>query len=226
MRSFTLLSLCKLVLLALLLGGVAYTLCCTEFARSDEAVRDWIGGFDPVLARLVYIGVYIIATCLLFPVIILSFCGGLLFGAYEGTLYTWFAATIGSTLAFYLARFLGRDFVEQLLAGRFEELQRRLENHGFTSLLVLRLLPWFPMNGINFGSGLTSIRPRDYILATAIGILPGTFINVYLSASLGNAFRRGAWEWSKLAEPELLIPLVLFVSFLAFGRWLSRRMRR
>ena len=214
--------LLKLILLVLFLGVVVSVL---HFADLEQ-VRAWINSFDPILAPLIYIGVYIIATVLLLPVIVLSLGGAILFGPYAGTLYTWIGATIGSTLAFLLAKFLGRDFVEYLLAGRFQEFERRVEKHGFTSLLILRLLPWFPMNGINFASGLTRIRLWDFVLATVIGILPGTFVYMFLFAKLGDQFLRKEWHWSDLADPELGVAVVLFVALIGFGRWFARRIQQ
>ena len=80
---------------------------------------------------------------------------------------------------------LGRDFVERLFGGRFAAFDQRIREHGFTGLLIIRLLPVFPFNAVNFGCGLTGMRLRDYILATAISIVPGTFVYQYLFAKFG-----------------------------------------
>jgi uncharacterized membrane protein YdjX (TVP38/TMEM64 family) len=220
-------SLLKLALLVSLVGGAVCVVRFTEFGQTfnTQALRDWIESFPLAFAPLIYIAVYIIGTVLLVPGTILSFVGALLFGAYLGTVYTWIGATIGATLAFLLAKSLGRDFVDQLLGGRFADFERRLEKHGFTSLLILRLLPWFPFNGINFGSGLTRIRLRDYVLATAIGILPGTFVYQLLFAKLGEKALTSDWHWSDLADWELGAAIGLFVVFVWLGRWLARRMQ-
>src|SRR5438094_695741 len=110
-------SLLKLLALLLILGGAFYAFRYTVVGEylTAQAIREWINGFDPLLAPLIYIGGYIVGTVLLVPGIVLSFVGAILFGAYEGTLYTWIGATIGATLSFLLAKFLGRDFVDQLL---------------------------------------------------------------------------------------------------------------
>ncbi len=222
-------SLLKLALLVLPLAGGIYVIQATAIGDADHRptpARTWIDSFDPLaVAPLIYIAIYIVGTVLLVPGTILSFIGALLFGAYLGTLYTWIGATIGATLSFLLAKWLGRDFVDQLLGGRFQDFERRLEKHGFTSLLILRLLPWFPFNGINFGSGLTRISLRDYVLATAIGILPGTFVYQLLFAKLGEKALRNEWQWSDLADWELGVAVVLFAVFVWLGRWLARRAR-
>ena len=96
---------------------------------------------------------------------------------------------------------------------------------GFSGLLILRLVPLFPFNAINFGSGLTAIRLRDYVLATAIGILPGTFVYQYLFNRVGERIRRQGISLQDLYDPQLLAALGLFVVFIALGKWLSTKLQ-
>src|SRR5262249_17216781 len=177
----------KLAALVGFLAAAVYYFRFTEQGRSisPEYVLDSIESHSPVTARLIYVAVYIVGTVLLLPGTVLSFAGAVLFGAYEGTLYTWMGAVAGSTLSFLLARWLGRDFVERLFGGRFAAFDQRIRDHGFTGLLIIRLLPVFPFNAVNFGCGLTGLRLRDYVLATAIGIVPGTFVYQFLFAKFG-----------------------------------------
>src|SRR6516164_5270899 len=132
----------KLMVLVGFLVGAVYFFQFTERGReiNAEKVLDSIESHGPVPARLIYIAVYIVGTVVLVPGTVLSFAGAVLFGAYEGTLYTWIGATIGATLAFLLARLLGRDFVERLFGGRFAAFDHRIPHHGFTGLLIIRLL--------------------------------------------------------------------------------------
>ena len=198
------------------------------FGNADrEQIRSWIESVDPILARLLYVLFYIAGTVLFLPGSALSFVGALLFGVWEGTLYTWIGATIGATLAFAVARrWLGRDFVEQLLGGKLNLLDQRLREHGFVSMLVLRLVPLFPFVGVNFGCGLTSVRLRDYVLGTAIGIVPGTFVFQYLFVTLKEKALAGDYSWRDWATLDVLLPLGAFGLFILLGGWIARRMRR
>ncbi|MCI0642510.1 MAG: TVP38/TMEM64 family protein, partial [Gemmataceae bacterium] len=172
-----------------------------------------------------YIGIYIVGTVLLVPGTVLSFVGAALFGVWEGTLYTWIGATLGATAAFFLAKALGRDFVNQRLGGKLEALDRRLAQNGFASILILRLVPLFPFNGINFGSGLTSIRAGDYILGTAVGILPGTFVFQFVFDRLAQKLGQESLSWEDWLDPVLGLALLLFVGFVLLGRWLSKKLQ-
>jgi uncharacterized membrane protein YdjX (TVP38/TMEM64 family) len=220
MRTPTVSSLVKLAILAALIATAIYFTRFTETGRqiTFQSIRDYVAGFPPLVVPLLYVGIYVAGTVLLIPGLILSFVGSRLFGLFEATLYTWLGATLGATLAFLFAKLLGRDFVNQLLGGRLGALDERLGRHGFTGLLILRLVPLFPFNGINFGSGFTSIRLIDYVLATAIGILPGTFVYQYLFVKLGDRVLSEGFSLSDLADPELLIPVGLFIVFIVLGK--------
>jgi uncharacterized membrane protein YdjX (TVP38/TMEM64 family) len=218
----------KLTVLLVFLAAAFCFFRYTDLGRSIniDSIKSFIEDVDPRLARLLYVLLYVVGCLLLLPGVLMSFVGALLFGVWEGTLYTWIGATIGATLAFLLAKALGRDFVDQLLGGRLQSLDQRLRERGFVSLLVVRLVPLFPFNGVNFGCGFTSNRVRDYVLATAIGIVPGTFVYQYLFSKLGETVLTDGFAWSDLADVELLAPLGLFVVFVVSTALIARKLRR
>jgi uncharacterized membrane protein YdjX (TVP38/TMEM64 family) len=220
-------SLVKLTLLVALIAAAIWFSRFTEIGRqiNPQSIREYLRTFPPWLVPLLYMGLYILGTVLLLPGLALSFLGALLFGLFEATLYTWLGATVGATLSFLLAKLLGRDFVNQLLGGRLQALDERLTRHGFSGLLILRLVPLFPFNGINFGSGLTGIRLRDYVLATAIGILPGTVVYQFLFARLGEKVLSEGFSLEDLYDPWLLAALGLFIAFVIAGKLLSSRLQ-
>ena len=215
----------KLAVLVGFLAGAVYFFRFTERGRqiNPQYVLDSIESHGPVTARVIYVVVYILGTVLLLPGTVLSFAGAVLFGAYEGTLYTWIGATIGATLAYLIGRLLGREFIEQLFGGRFAAFDQRIRENGFTGLLIIRLLPLFPFNAVNFGCGLTGIRLRDYVLATAIGIVPGTFVYQFLFAKFGRRILTEGLRLEYLADPEFWLAIGLFAAFVIAGKWLSRK---
>src|SRR5215472_1482241 len=95
----------KLGALVGFLAAAVYYFRFTEQGRSISAeyVLDSIESHGPIAARMIYVAVYIVGTVLLIPGTVLSFAGAVLFGAYEGTLYTWIGAVVGSTLSFLVA---------------------------------------------------------------------------------------------------------------------------
>ncbi|MBL0889053.1 MAG: DUF547 domain-containing protein [Gemmatimonadaceae bacterium] len=131
-----------------------------------------------------FVAAYAIIATVGLPATPLTLMGGALFGPWLGTLFNWLGASLGATGAFLLARALGRDAVRKLLGSRAGSLDALAGDHAFGSLLRLRLLPLIPFNGLNFGAGLAGVRPGTYVLATALGIIPGTAIYTYFADAL------------------------------------------
>jgi uncharacterized membrane protein YdjX (TVP38/TMEM64 family) len=136
---------------------------------------------------ILYILIYCIQTAFSLPgAAILTLGGGFLFGSLLGTVYVNIAATSGATLAFLAARYLFRDTVENKFGKKLESIQMGFANNAFNYLLTLRLIPLFPFFLVNLASGLTRMRLSTYVLATAIGIIPGSFVFSNAGKQLGN----------------------------------------
>lgn len=132
-------------------------------------------------APLAYMGLFVVLPACFFPVAVLALAGGLLFGLWKGALYTFLGAILNCTLMFWMARSLGRQQVEGLIQKRLDpKWQARLAKlggrDGFLFLIILRLIPAVPYNLINYAFGLTGMGYGPYILGSALGIIPGTFV--------------------------------------------------
>lgn len=160
-----------------------------------------------VWAPMVFVLGYVTATAVALPGSILTIAGGAVFGFWWGALLNTLAANIGASAAFGVARGLGREGVQRLAGNRLEGLNRATVQHGFLGLLVLRLVPLVPFNALNFGSGLTAMRWRDYALATLPGILPGTLVYTFFA----DALVQGAMGASAEARNRLWIATGLFL---------------
>ena len=157
-----------------------------------DGFRGWIcgyGAFGPLMFMLVY-GLLVTFG---FPAVICSAVGGLLFGRFYGTAYNLFGACLGASGAFWIARLIARDFVANKFADTrwFGGFSRGIEKNGFYYMLFVRLLPIFPFNGINYASGVTNLRYRDFLLATMIGMLPYDFALTNAVVEVGEAAAHG-----------------------------------
>jgi len=139
-----------------------------------------------LLAPVLFVVVYAVLTLLLFPGSILSAAGGLVFGVVAGTLLAVLGATLGATGAFLAGRRLGRSQVERIAGRRMGRLDEWMRRRGFLAVLYARLLPVLPFNVLNYVAGVTDVSTRTYALATAIGIVPGTFAYAALGGTLSN----------------------------------------
>lgn len=147
-----------------------------------------------IFAPLGFIVIYAIATIFAVPGTILTLSGGALFGTVFGTLWTAIGATIGASGAFLIARFIAGDWARQQFekGDRLSKLIQGIEQNGFWFVLSIRLSPIFPFIAVNYLLGLTPIRFPTYVIATLIGIIPGTFAYSWLGYSGLDAATGGA----------------------------------
>ena len=94
-----------------------------------------------------------------------------------------------ATLAFVLGRTVARGWIARRIAGspRFAAVDEAIGENGFRIVLLLRLSPLFPFNLLNYALGLTRLSLRDYVVASALGMLPGTILYVYLGSLVTSA---------------------------------------
>lgn len=136
----------------------------------------------------IYAVFYIAGTALFFPGLPLTLGAGFLYGAIIGTLVVSPASVAGATLAFLIARYFARDWVTRRLKKypQAAAIDRAIEKNGFKAVVLLRLQPVLPFNILNYALGLTSIRLRDYMLASWIGMFPATVLYVYLGSVMND----------------------------------------
>lgn len=175
-----------------------------------QNVKSFVNSFG-ILSYFSFIIIYALLTLVSIPGLILTFVGAVLFGTFLGTLLNLLGATLGACLSFYVARFLGRSFVESLMIGKLKKFYEKVHENAFMGILFVRLIPIFPFIGVNFGAGLCKIKFKDYAIASFIGMIPGTFVYTYFFATLGEkAFSEGI-KLADLFTPELITPIILFI---------------
>ncbi|MGA2732175.1 MAG: TVP38/TMEM64 family protein [Syntrophobacteraceae bacterium] len=159
-------------------------------------------------APAAYVLIYAAGVCLFIPGTLLTALGAAIFGPYLGFVYVWLGAMIGSSLAFFIGRYLGRDFAASLIGDKLKKYDDGIERNGFATVLYLRLV-YFPFTPMNFGMGLTKARFRDYFAGTALGIIVGTFIFTFFIGTVKEVWANG--RWAELLSWKIFFSLGLFV---------------
>lgn len=164
---------------------------------------DSLGAWGPI----VFILGYATAVVAFVPGSLLTLAAGAIFGLAEGVVYVFIAATLGSSLAFLVSRYIARGAIERRIQGnpRFAAIDRAVGEQGRKIVFLLRLSPVFPFTLLNYGLGLTRVRFADYVMA-CVGMLPGTVLYVYYGKLAGDvaalaggaAPAGGAGYWSVL----------------------------
>lgn len=179
------LALLALGLLALWLAGAGDYLTLAFIIREHALLADLVAQ-NLFLAGVIYVLVYTVAVAVSFPgASFLTIAGGFLFGAILGCLLTFFAATLGATALFLAARSSLGAFLREKVARFAARFAEGFEENAFSYLFILRLVPLFPFWLINVVPVLFNVRLRTYVLATALGIVPGTLAYTMLGDGLG-----------------------------------------
>lgn len=165
------------------------------------------------ISVILYLGIYIIKPLLLIiPTSMLALAGGGLFGPVKGFIFTMIGFWIAGTIAFYLARLLGRDFVAGILKKKFNKLESIMQKNGFKYLFILRLPPIIPYDPLSYVSGLTNISYKNFILASLMGVIPETICY----SIIGTSFK------SPLS-PQFIIPVIVLVLATLSAKYLIGR---
>ncbi|CAN5363574.1 hypothetical protein BH20VER3_BH20VER3_19840 [soil metagenome] len=200
-----------------------------SIAISFLPVADWVKAFTNWIRHLgitgafIFICAYALAAVLLVPGAIFTIAAGLVYGILGGTAVALAGATLGAGLAFLVARYLLRARIEKFAREnkRFGAIDEAVGQQGWKIVGLLRLSPLIPFNVSNYFYGVTSIGFWPYLLASAVGMLPGTLLYAYLGA-IGQAGLSGTKRGHSLLEWTFLglgllatIAVTIFVSRLA-----------
>ena len=155
-------------------------------ARRDE-LKAYVAAHE-VRALALYVAVYIAAVALSVPgAVFLTLFSGFLFGWFMGGLATVVAATIGAVIVFLIASTSIGDVLVRRAGPRLKRLADGFREDAFIYLLFLRLVPAFPFWLVNLGPAVFGVPLGTFTLATAIGIVPGTFAFAFVGAGLDSA---------------------------------------
>ena len=195
--------------------ALAAVLVAISTAVAFLPVKDWVKAFSDWVQTLgsvgvvLFIAVYALATVLFLPGWIFTVAAGLIYGVIGGTAVALTGAIIGSTLAFLCGRYLVRKRVETATKGnrKFEAIDKAIGEQGWKIVGLLRLSPLIPFNLSNYFYGVTGVGFWPYVLASAVGMLPGTLLYAYLGGA-GKAGLSGGGEGSSLKYIFLGVGLV------------------
>ena len=150
------------------------------------ASQDWIRGLG-FIGPIVFVLLYVILTVCLIPGSAMTVAAGAIFGLWLGAGAAIIGANLGAFCSFLLAKTKLRAKVSEWAKSnpKFAALDRAIGQAGFKMVLLARLSPAFPFTLLNYLLGLTSVKTVPYVLANLLGMLPATFLFVYLGSIAG-----------------------------------------
>lgn len=210
-----------LPLAVLLLGlAAAYGAGLQDYLSLDvlaERQEDLTAGVEANFfgAATLFLFVYTLAVAFSFPAAsVLTIVGGFLFGWQVAAPLVAVAATLGATILFLAARSALAGTLRRQAGPRIQRLRAGFAENAFSYLLVLRLAPIFPFFLVNIAPAFFDVKLRTYVVATFLGILPGTVAYAYLGTGIGSVLEAAAEAGRTVAPGELVTPEITAAFFL------------
>lgn len=184
--------------------------------EARQSVRQFAAD-QVVLAALVYIVGYALAVAIAFPATwLLTVMGSAVFGLVGGGLLAALGATLGATALFLAARTAFGDVLRKNAQGFVARVAAGFERNAFSYLLALRLAPLLPFSVVNVLPALFKVGTPVFVIATLLGILPGTFVYASIGAGLDDIIASAAAE-GRLPELGDLISPALTLGLLGLA---------
>ena len=187
--------------LALLAAGALLAVHRLPLEEAVEPAKAWLDDLG-ALAPLAYSLIYVAGVVAFLPGSVLTMAAGMFFGLGTGTWVSSLSSTTGASLAFLVGRYLARERVESFARQhpRYRAVDQAIGEGGWKVVFLFRLSPALPFNVQNYLFGLTPVPFWQYVLASLVAMLPGTFLFVYLghvtaAATLGQERERTTGEW-------------------------------
>jgi uncharacterized membrane protein YdjX (TVP38/TMEM64 family) len=214
-----------LAVVALALGIAARLLPLSSWLQEAlEGIRR-----QGVFGIVVFVVLYVVCTVFFVPGSVLTLGAGAVYGVGLGSLLVSIGATLGASAAFLTGRYVARSWVQQRIESnaRFAAIDRAVGREGWKIVGLTRLSPVFPFTLLNYAFGLTQVRFRDYLIASWIGMMPGTVLYVYLgsiASAAGSGAARTPLQWTLYGVGLLATAAVSFLVTRIARRALAQRL--
>lgn len=210
--------------IAFIAGGGHRYLTFATLAENREWLCSLVARWG-FAAAFLYIVAYALLIALSVPGgAVLTIAGGFLFGTWLGALCAIVGATLGATGIFLAAR-AGLGGLAQRAGPLIGKVEAGFRADAFNYLLVLRLVPIFPFWLVNLVPALVGVRLQTFVLATFLGIIPGTFVYASLGNGLGSLVEEP--DLAIVFRPSVLVPIiglaVLALIPVGYKRWRDKK---
>lgn len=170
---------------------------------------------NPSQAGIYLIVAKIVGAMLFFPGAPLTLLAGATLGTFKGSIVSIIGNSLGAIFAFYISRYLLQDMVQSKLLIKYPKINdydKKLSSNGLVTVIILRLIPLFPFNALNYVLGVTRVKTKDYILGTVIGIIPGTIAFVYFGEAL-----------VMLSIVHITLAIIIIVVLIYIGKYYDKK---
>ncbi len=148
-----------------------------EWLKDNQEPLETFYQANSLTVMVGFVALFLVIGLFLLPgATLLSIFSGAVFGLPLGPLLVSLGSTLGAVLAFFVARYILRDWVEERFGERLNPIHEGLCENDIHFMLVLRLVPLFPFFLVNIAMGVSPISWKVFMVGTLLGKLPATWI--------------------------------------------------
>ena len=209
LRRFLPLAVLLLAIVAVFGLGLDDYISFEQLERNRTQLLDFVDR-HPLLAPLAFMLIYAAVIALSIPGgAILTMAGGFLFGVVAASCYVEIAATLRATVVFLIARTALGDALRHKAGPAMRRMEAGFRENALSYLLFLRLIPVFPFWLVNLVPAFLGVPLTTYVVATLIGIIPGSLVYASVGNGLGAVFEAGGTpDLAIIFKPEIMLPIV------------------
>jgi phospholipase D1/2 len=171
-------------------------------------------------APLVVLLAYTPACVVLFPRAFITLFAVAAFGVWHGFAYAMAGVLLACGATYFVGTKMNRETVRRLARGRLNRLSRVMRRRGVLAMTAVRLVPIAPFAVVNVVAGAIHLRLRDFLIGSALGILPGTLVATVFGDQLVTGIRdpRSINLWLVAGLVAALVIGTRFVRKWLFGK--------
>lgn len=155
----------------------------TKLRENIDKFRDFLRA-NYIKSILIYISAYSILAAALPVASLLLLAGGILFGTFEGSLYSMTAVALSSAITFYFSRYFAGNWIQQRFGEKLEKFNENFRKYGTWYLISVRFIPIAPFCVLNLIAGLTRVHIHTFLWTTCLGSIPGVLIFTFIGGQL------------------------------------------
>lgn len=216
----------KTIIGILIFVAVLYGLSRLPLADYLNAMIQWFRGFG-IWAPIVYYIFFALTSSWMFPVFMLSICGGILFGPWVGLLVITAGNLTSFVIMFLLARFTAKEWFAEKFSNhqKVQALLKVVEAEGWRMIFMLRAVPIVHTIVLNISCGISSVKVKDFVIGSVLGVLPLLGIYVYIGTLTDSVISSSSdMEFNKTQSMVFMaIAVVILVAFSAYMRKVMKR---
>ncbi len=215
------------VVAALIALSLLWSMTSLSDYASTPYLESLVGRFaDAWYAPLVAIAAFIAGGLIAFPVLVLIAATSAALGPWLGFVSAMIGVLASALLTFGIGRMIGQARLQRLLGPRMARLQRRVASRGIIAVVIMRMVPVAPFSIVNVIAGATTLRLRDFLIGSGLGMAPGIITMAALGSQIADVAEDASWSNILLLILALLAWLAICFGAQFVATWLSGRRGR